>query len=395
MNIQYLARGLDQALGARRLAWLLALALASPAVSPAGEPAPQPANRQGAFGWTEEKDEATGWTIWRLQYDDPKDARQSQSVRICPEGGANLFSYVFGGVELLYGPKEIKALRGGGAGIPILYPTPNRVRDGRFSFEGREFKFSDTGKTTIHGLVLKLGWLSEPPRYVSAPGLGEDGVAVKTWIDFEPGQAHYDRFPIKHRLEVIYTLTSSDVRVRFTVENKDEQKLPFGFALHPYFLVLGDREKTVLRVPARMRMEATPDLLPTGKLLPIGKELRGPSAADDRPGLDQALAELALDDVFWGMIPGAAAGYTIVDEGIRVDLQTSEQFTHMVVYTPKGRPFFCMENQTCSTDAHNLHAKGLVEEAHLLVVEPGRSMIGIVGIHPTRLKPMSVPEPVK
>jgi aldose 1-epimerase len=361
---------------------LAALGLASAA----GEtPGPSATQRQGAFGWSEEKDAATGWTIWTLRHDDPKDPARSQTVRICPEGGANLFSYVFGGVELLFAPKEIKALRGGGTGIPILYPTPNRVRDGRFTFEGREFAFSDNGKTTIHGLVLKLGWQSEPPRFIDADNPAAGGVAVKTWIDFEPGTPHFERFPFKHRLEVLYTLTAAGVGVRFTVDNRDAHRLPFGFALHPYFLVLGAREKTVLRVPARMRMEATPDLLPTGALLPIGLELRGPFATNDRPGLDQSLAELALDDVFWGMTPGAAAGYTAGEAGIRVDLPASEHFTHMVVYTPKGRPFFCMENQTCSTDAHNLHAKGLEKESHLLVVEPGRTMSGTVEIRPSRL----------
>jgi aldose 1-epimerase len=33
---------------------------------------------------------------------------------------------------------------------------------------------------------------------------------------------------------------------------------------------------------------------------------------------------------------------------------------------------FCIENQTCSTDAHNLHARGFTREAHLLVLAPGK-----------------------
>jgi aldose 1-epimerase len=48
----------------------------------------------------------------------------------------------------------------------------------------------------------------------------------------------------------------------------------------------------------------------------------------------------------------------------------------MVVYTPAGQPFFCMESQTCSTDAHNLHARGLEEEAHILVTPPGGAASG-------------------
>jgi aldose 1-epimerase len=327
---------------------------------------------RGAFGWKAEKDAASGWTIVSLRFDDAKDATRSQCVRICPEAGANLFSYVFGGTELLQVPKEIKALRGGGSGTPILYPTPNRVRNGRFAFEGREFKFSDTGKTTIHGLVLKLPWQSDPPVFAEG---AEPGVSVTTFLDFDAGSAHFDRFPVKHRLEVTYALTARGVRVRFTVANRDTQKLPFGFALHPYFRISGAREKTVLRVPALKKMEATPDLLPTGRLL----DLDG-APFDLREG--RALSDLALDDVYWGLTPDRVPGYVASDTGLRVDLPASGHFTHMVVYTPKGQPFFCMENQTCSTDAHNLHAQGLPAESHLLVVEPGASMSGWVEIRP-------------
>jgi aldose 1-epimerase len=45
-------------------------------------------------------------------------------------------------------------------------------------------------------------------------------------------------------------------------------------------------------------------------------------------------------------------------------------FTHLVHYTPRGERFFCLENQTCSTDVHNLHAKGFTEAAGLKTVAP-------------------------
>jgi aldose 1-epimerase len=346
---------------------LLPAAVAQDVPAPAGE------GRQGPFRWKEEKDAASGLSSWQLRYENTKEPRLNLSIRVCPEAGANLYSMVLGETELLHVPADLTGLHRGGTGTPILYPTPNRVRNGRFAFEGREFKFSDDGKTTIHGLVLKAPWKSETPKP------DDDGVTLKTWIDFEPGAPAYDRFPFKHRLGVEYRLSSRAVRIRFTVDNRDDRKLPFGFALHPYFRVLGPRDQTFLRVPAQSRMEATPDLLPTGTLQPLEGapfDLRRP-----RP-----LSELALDDVYWGVKPEEAPGYEARDTGVRVDLPASEHFTHMVVYTPKGRPFFCMENQTCSTDAHNLHSRGLAKEAHLLVVEPGQSMSGWVEFRPSWIR---------
>jgi aldose 1-epimerase len=348
---------------------LLALLALLPAC--ASQDAP-PEGRRGPFRWKEEKEGAFGLGAWNLRYENPNDPKLNLSIRVCPEAGANLYSMILGETEILHAPADAKALRGGGTGTPILYPTPNRVRNGRFAFDGREYKFSDDGKTTIHGLVLKAPWKAEPPK------ADDDGVTLRTWFDFEPGVPAYERFPLKHRLGVDYRLTARAVRITFTVDNRDDRKVPFGFALHPYFRVLGPREQTFLRVPAQSRFETTPDLLPTGTLQPLE------GASFDLRTL-RPLSELALDDVYWGVKPEAAPGYEAREAGLRVDLPGSEHFTHMVVYTPKGRPFFCMENQTCSTDAHNLHEKGL-KESHLLVVDPGQSMSGWVEYRPSWIR---------
>ena len=64
--------------------------------------------------------------------------------------------------------------------------------------------------------------------------------------------------------------------------------------------------------------------------------------------------------------------------GLKVYMDSTDEFTHMQVFTPKGKPFFCVEKQTCSTDAPNLHARGFAEEAHLLTVKPGEVQEGQV-----------------
>jgi len=52
--------------------------------------------------------------------------------------------------------------------------------------------------------------------------------------------------------------------------------------------------------------------------------------------------------------------------------------TSLIIYSPAGDDFVCVENQTCSGDAHNLHARGLRGEAHLLILEPGQKHRGQV-----------------
>ena len=63
---------------------------------------------------------------------------------------------------------------------------------------------------------------------------------------------------------------------------------------------------------------------------------------------------------------------------MQLQISGSEDFTHAVIYTPPdGSPFFCVEHQTCSTDAINFHQNpALREMAHLLEVAPGATYRG-------------------
>jgi aldose 1-epimerase len=118
-------------------------------------------------------------------------------------------------------------------------------------------------------------------------------------------------------------------------------------------------------------MELTDDLLPTGALFDVeGKvfDLRKPVAVGTQD----------LDNCFTGMIEGERVFVEYPDLGLKVFMDSTDEFTHIQVFTPKGKPFFCVEKQTCSTDAPNLHARGFQKEAHLLQVPSGTVQEGQV-----------------
>jgi aldose 1-epimerase len=193
---------------------------------------------------------------------------------------------------------------------------------------------------------------------------------------------------------VTFTLRRAGVRIAYRVDNRDGARLPFGFGLHPYFCIPdgspaegqqgqhgrqgrgrgqgagADRSQVFLKVPLARRMEAE-HFLPTGKLLAVAgtaHDLRRPTA----------LTGLALDDVYFGMQPGKRASFELRRLGLTFELSGSAAFTHLVVFTPPDRGFFCIENQTSSTDAHNLANAGAGRTAHLLVVPPGKHAAGHV-----------------
>jgi aldose 1-epimerase len=313
------------------------------------------------FGYTTGRHPVTGWDTVTLFCD----GDTPTTATFSPQMGCNLLSFTVAGQEYL-----VDLDRAGAEprllGTPVLYPTPNRVRDGVFTYAGREFRFTpNNGPNFIHGLVREERWQLDGP-VTGIDTLGEACVAATARIRLSPGSPLYDLFPIANTLQLTFVLKPAELALRFSVRNDDAlQSLPFGLAIHPYFAVIGGRDEVTLRVPATHRMEAR-DLLPTGRLLPLAgtADLAQPTR----------LSALHLDDVFWGMEPEHPAQIDYLAISKRLTLEAGALFTHAVVYTPAGQPFFCIENQSCSTDAHNLYARGLTEAAHLTILPPGERL---------------------
>lgn len=288
------------------------------------------------------------------------------AVKFALANGANLFSIRYRGVELLQPPASETDMKGFRYGTPILYPTPNRVRDARFQWEGKEYAFPANERTNfLHGLVHSVAWTSVSREASS------DQALIQCELPFEAGRPWFDQFPFPHILRLAISVRDGSVRWTYTVDNsKGSKAVPMGFALHPWFLYQGERKNTRLTVPATHVMEAK-NMLPTGKLLP----LEG-STFDARQG--KSLDGFVIDDVYYGMQQAKPTILDFRDKGITIRLTASDDFTHLVVYTPADKPWFCVENQTCSTDAHNLFGQGLKKESNLIIVPPGKTHTGWV-----------------
>lgn len=309
-------------------------------------------------------DPATGWKIYEATCG-------KTSIKLAPDAGCNLFSIVHDGVELLGQAPETKEIAGFHYGNPILYPSPNRVRDSHFEFGGSRFDFPpNDGKNFLHGIVHSAKW------EVGSIEHSDSFTTIHCQLKFEPGTEHYKLFPYKHVLKYDVSVRDGAVKCSYTVDNTTgTESIPFGIALHPWFLYQGNRNETVLTVPATNHMdldETRPgELLPSGKLSNVVGTLFDCLAG-------RSLANWVVDDVWYGMTADKPARIEFRDKRISIDLVTTEDFTHLVVYTPADQPWFCVENQTCSTDAHNLHSRGIGDPAHLMIVNHGSSKTGSI-----------------
>jgi len=282
-------------------------------------------------------------------------------AKFCPGQGANLFSIEIDGTELLWLPKSLSEIGGVSCGVPILYPTPNRVRDAEFTYAGRKVTFeANAGKNFIHGLVNRAKW-----EVVEAT-IENNLSTIRCTCTFKDG-ALAEKFPFPHDVSLTITVRPGVIRWEYEVDNSaGQESVPFGFALHPYFRYVGQRKQTYLTVPATHLMESV-DKLPSGELLPVKPPI----------GKPMSLEGTKYDDVFYGMTPETPARIDYRDVGFQIDIHASKEFTHLVVWTPQ-RPFFGVESQTCSTDAHNLYASGNEKAAHLQICRPGEKLTGWV-----------------
>jgi len=281
-----------------------------------------------------------------------------QAVRILPVNGFNLFSWTKDGREIMMEIADMSVF-GTKYGIPLLFPTPNRLKDATYSWQGETYVLTKRGeKRSRHGLVC------DEPFTVTEMGADEEKAYCSASIELSPEDDWHSGYPFACRLNVTYTLTEKGVHMDASVENLGEADMPFGFALHPYFTKRGDGNTSFIRVPAQRYYETDEELIPTGTLLPAeGKMV----IHDDFHSVES----LDLDTVYRGLTQDHPSQVKWAD--MQLTIVASDCFRNAVVFTPKNRPGFCIEPQTCATNFLNLHAQGLVDESGLLLLPAGRT----------------------
>lgn len=240
-------------------------------------------------------------------------------------------------------------------GIPVLFPFPNRLRDGAFTFQGSTYQVNPPR----HGFVRDKAW-----TIVEAGASDSDGAGLRCRFD---ARDHADtilgQFPFPFVLEMTYRLREGRLGIHLTATNTGERDMPLGYGLHPYFR---RPARGTVQVPAGKRWQLA-DSLPTGTVLEVDEayDLRAP----------RDLAGLVLDDIYSGLTTTASgmSECRLVDHDRRAETVvafSASQFPFVVVYTPPApRQSLCIEPNTCPTDAFNLEPRGI--PSNVIALAPG------------------------
>ena len=157
---------------------------------------------------------------------------------VATELGAALRTYEVDGQPLLDGFAPDAPITGS-RGMPLL-PWPNRIADGRYSFDGEDHQLPLTDPAdghAIHGLTRWVPW--QPLEHT------QTSVTLATTIYPQPG------YPFTLALTVAYSLSDAGLQVETVATNAGARRLPFGAGFHPYVAVPTNRvDDAHLTVPA-------------------------------------------------------------------------------------------------------------------------------------------------
>lgn len=296
-----------------------------------------------------------------------------REVKIAPKAGFNAFSFRIphNGVQLpvLIEPKNDEQLKKGGFhfGYPLLFPFPNRLPQGNYTFEGRHYKANINFKdgNAIHGLVYDRPW-----NVVENGATDERGAWATATFDTRNFADVKRQYPFDCIVTATYTLFEGSLNLAFTAQNVGEGNLPMGFGIHPWFpcplTKASHRESCELSIAANARWElaSDDDLLPTGALLQVDN-----SQHDFRQ--PRAMNQQFLDDVYTDLVFNQSwhlSRFIDRESGLQIEMKASTAFREFVVYAPLDQDIICLEPYSSTTNAVNLNEQGV--DAGLVVLAP-------------------------
>jgi aldose 1-epimerase len=239
----------------------------------------------------------------------------------------------------------------------LAAPWPNRIADGRYTFDGVEHQLpvnEPERGTSLHGLAFPLDW--------SAKEHGAGSLTLTCTVGPTAG------YPFVLDLTAEFALDGDGLHCSVTAANVGASTAPYGVCPHPY-LVAGSAplDEWVLEVPARSFLEVTPD-----RLLPLQGRAVDAHAFDFRT--PRAIGGTEIDHAFTGIgFDGGLAQLSLRDpSGTGVGMSWDESCPWLQIHTADKRsPLptrlgLAVEPMTCPPDAFN-------SGTDLIRLEPGAS----------------------
>jgi len=289
------------------------------------------------------------------------DTQNGHSLSFVPDYGCCLLDIQVAGTSFLDGyttPIELDLNRWGKSGL--LFPFPNRMAEGRYSWQGEHYNFPindpATG-TAVHGFGMDKKFRT------LRINTDENVAAVSCQYEYD---GKFPSYPFPFNLSIEFSLDQEgSFEMEYRCWNMGTTALPWGFGWHPYFQVGDHIQEAHLTTPELKMVGVDEQMIPTGKRYEFNEFAAG-----------KQIGATVLDNCF---VP-LAESPTSLEIQLRGERGTlhywqetgEEGMNYVQLFTPPYRKSLAIEPMSCNVDAFN-------NQDGLITLQPGDMARGRFG----------------
>lgn len=288
-------------------------------------------------------------------------AKGDYTALMVPSVGANLvrLAQTRLGVEILRtpAPEEMETFQSRPQifGLPILFP-PNRIADGRYTFEGRTYQYPITieKEHNYHHGILK----SEPFAVSKAVETDDEVLVECRYYANRGNDAIYRHFPHEFKCKIVCRLTAAGLEQEVCFTNRSRERMPVGVGFHTPMRIPfagGDARDYVMRAAVGEQVELSGRNLPTGQTLPLTEQFvrlrEGGLQVTECEAIEAGftLREIEVDGK-----PYRGALVENRSTGVRTFYEMDDKTVYWTIWNNGGHePYCCPEPQSWITNAPN------------------------------------------
>ncbi len=239
-----------------------------------------------------------------------------------------------------------------------LAPFPNRVADGKYSFNDKAYQLpkNEAGDiNALHGFIFKRKF-----ELTSVKCLVDRASVVL--VDKYDGD--YPGYPFPFVCTIFYQVFADSFITEITIENTGSSEMPIGMGWHPYFRLQSTINQTELTLPDAISFKQNQYGIPSNQTETFDTFVDGETIGTNQ--FDNCLYLNGQNELFKSILYDSATK-------MELELWQDANYEFLQVFTPPHRKSIAIEPMTCAADAYN-------NKIGLKTLKPGESMNAKCGV---------------
>ena len=228
----------------------------------------------------------------------------------------------------------------------FLLPFPNRLKDGKYNFNGKTYQFpinDKTNNTALHGFT------DFNNLQIASFESNEKDAHLVLKGDYDGSNPAY---PFSFETTLSFELTNDNTfTATIQIQNTDNSEFPIGTGWHPYFKLGEKINDCQLQLPLVQKVICDDNMIPVGKTVSF-----------DKFNDSSTINDTQLDTAF--LLSSTAGKAKVIFKNDKTTIEYWQEtgigkFNYLQIYTPDHRNALAIEPMTCNIDAFN-NGDGLI-----------------------------------